>query len=229
MCKKLVLRPDGLAVLDRWWWGGQWEVCSGTWTFLTLGGADDFEDRFPEGQQAHCPTRMLNSSLTRKSSSHQRAHACTQGAFHAVFGHGPAIELDSYVMYHAQFEYGRLLARPGDKDAARQLVLQNLLTVPQFRVRVTFQNRFPTYTGGYISFTIAAVGKNSFLHNNSIMSNQHSREALYYQNSPFLQDAGITASLSPISVTSFHLSSCPRPSKNPQDCWALVIYRTLSP
>ncbi|KAG2137020.1 hypothetical protein DEU56DRAFT_901464 [Suillus clintonianus] len=36
--------------------------------------------------------------------------AYSGSAFHAVFEHGPAIELDSYVVHHAHFEHGRLLA-----------------------------------------------------------------------------------------------------------------------
>ncbi|KAG2087614.1 uncharacterized protein F5147DRAFT_748515 [Suillus discolor] len=40
-------------------------------------------------------------------------------AFRAVFEHGPDIELDHYIVYYAHFEYGRLLARSGDKDGAR--------------------------------------------------------------------------------------------------------------
>ncbi|KIJ64163.1 hypothetical protein HYDPIDRAFT_112092 [Hydnomerulius pinastri MD-312] len=42
-----------------------------------------------------------------------------EGAFKAVFENGPRIELDHYLVYYAHFEYGRLLARSGDKDGAK--------------------------------------------------------------------------------------------------------------
>ncbi|KAF8837528.1 hypothetical protein BDN67DRAFT_1013812 [Paxillus ammoniavirescens] len=44
-----------------------------------------------------------------------------QRAEHAlkeVFEHGPKIELDHYIVYYAHFEYGRLLARSGNKEGA---------------------------------------------------------------------------------------------------------------
>ncbi|KAH9054765.1 hypothetical protein EDB87DRAFT_1767585, partial [Lactarius vividus] len=40
-------------------------------------------------------------------------------AFEAVFANGHKIELDHYIVYHAHFEYGRLLASMGDKNGAR--------------------------------------------------------------------------------------------------------------
>ncbi|KAH9177211.1 hypothetical protein EDB89DRAFT_1934988 [Lactarius sanguifluus] len=43
----------------------------------------------------------------------------SSAAFEAVFANGHKIELDHYIVYHAHFEYGRLLAGMGDKDAAR--------------------------------------------------------------------------------------------------------------
>ncbi|KAG2137023.1 hypothetical protein DEU56DRAFT_736904 [Suillus clintonianus] len=51
--------------------------------------------------------------------SPEDARAYSEGAFRAVFEHGPNIELDHYIVYFAHFEYGRLLARSGDKDGAR--------------------------------------------------------------------------------------------------------------
>ncbi|KAI9435435.1 hypothetical protein H4582DRAFT_1817570 [Lactarius indigo] len=43
----------------------------------------------------------------------------SSAAFEAVFANGHKIELDHYIVYHAHFEYGRLLAGMGDKDGAR--------------------------------------------------------------------------------------------------------------
>ncbi|KAI0061327.1 hypothetical protein BV25DRAFT_1805762 [Artomyces pyxidatus] len=40
-------------------------------------------------------------------------------AFESIFSNGPKIELDHYIVYHAHYEYGRLLACKGDKDGAR--------------------------------------------------------------------------------------------------------------
>ncbi|KAI9457359.1 hypothetical protein HD554DRAFT_2142813 [Boletus coccyginus] len=40
-------------------------------------------------------------------------------AFEEVFENGPKIELDHYIVYYAHFEYGRLLARSGDKEGAK--------------------------------------------------------------------------------------------------------------
>ncbi|KAG2113971.1 hypothetical protein DEU56DRAFT_749051, partial [Suillus clintonianus] len=51
--------------------------------------------------------------------SPEDARAYSEGAFLAVFEHGPDVELDHYIVYFAHFEYGRLLARSGDKDGAR--------------------------------------------------------------------------------------------------------------
>ncbi|KAF8989351.1 hypothetical protein BDQ17DRAFT_1402144 [Cyathus striatus] len=41
-------------------------------------------------------------------------------AFKQVFEHGPKIELDHHIVYHAHYEYGRLLACQGDLDSARR-------------------------------------------------------------------------------------------------------------
>ncbi|KAF8989353.1 hypothetical protein BDQ17DRAFT_1314373 [Cyathus striatus] len=41
-------------------------------------------------------------------------------AFKQVFEHGPKIELDHHIVYHAHCEYGRLLACQGDLDSARR-------------------------------------------------------------------------------------------------------------
>ncbi|KAG1719491.1 hypothetical protein EDB19DRAFT_1784292 [Suillus lakei] len=51
--------------------------------------------------------------------SPEYARACSGRVFRAVFEHGPNIELNHYIVYDAHFEYGRLLARSGDKDGAR--------------------------------------------------------------------------------------------------------------
>ncbi|KAG1827902.1 hypothetical protein EV424DRAFT_1318995 [Suillus variegatus] len=51
--------------------------------------------------------------------SPEDARTYSERAFRAVFEHGPDIELDHYIVYYAHFEYGRLLARSGDKDGAR--------------------------------------------------------------------------------------------------------------
>ncbi|KAG2128052.1 uncharacterized protein EDB93DRAFT_1243607 [Suillus bovinus] len=51
--------------------------------------------------------------------SPENARTCSERAFRAVFEHGPDIELDHYIVYYAHFEYGRLLARTGNKDGAR--------------------------------------------------------------------------------------------------------------
>ncbi|KAG2117585.1 hypothetical protein DEU56DRAFT_761371 [Suillus clintonianus] len=53
------------------------------------------------------------------SFSPEDARAYSEGAFRAVFKHGPNINLDHYIVYFAYFEYGRLLARSGDQDGAR--------------------------------------------------------------------------------------------------------------
>ncbi|KAG5719573.1 hypothetical protein E4T56_gene4275, partial [Termitomyces sp. T112] len=41
-------------------------------------------------------------------------------AFKAVFEYGPKIELDHYIVYHAHYEYGRLLACQGDFVGAKR-------------------------------------------------------------------------------------------------------------
>ncbi|KAG1754133.1 hypothetical protein EDD22DRAFT_1001005 [Suillus occidentalis] len=51
--------------------------------------------------------------------SPENARTYWERAFHAVFEHGPNIELDHYVVYYAHFEYGRLLAQSGNKDGAK--------------------------------------------------------------------------------------------------------------
>ncbi|KAG1773235.1 hypothetical protein EV702DRAFT_976206 [Suillus placidus] len=51
--------------------------------------------------------------------STEDARTYSERAFRAVFEHGPNIELDHYIVYFAHFEYGRLLARSGNKDGAR--------------------------------------------------------------------------------------------------------------
>lgn len=51
--------------------------------------------------------------------SPEDARTYSERAFRAVFEHGPNIELDHYIVYYAHFEYGRLLARSGDKDGAK--------------------------------------------------------------------------------------------------------------
>lgn len=51
--------------------------------------------------------------------SPEDARAYSERAFRTVFEYGPNIELDHYIVYYAHFEYGRLLARSGDKDGAR--------------------------------------------------------------------------------------------------------------
>ncbi|KAG2110020.1 hypothetical protein BD769DRAFT_1365263 [Suillus cothurnatus] len=51
--------------------------------------------------------------------SPEDARTYSERAFRAVFEYGPNIELDHYIVYYAHFEYGRLLARSGDKDGAR--------------------------------------------------------------------------------------------------------------
>ncbi|KIM66408.1 hypothetical protein SCLCIDRAFT_1211163 [Scleroderma citrinum Foug A] len=43
-----------------------------------------------------------------------------EGAFQAVFEHGPKIELDHYLVYYSHFECGRFLASSGMKDEARK-------------------------------------------------------------------------------------------------------------
>lgn len=51
--------------------------------------------------------------------SPENARTYSERAFRAVFEHGPYIELDHYIVYYAHFEYGRLLARSGNKDGAK--------------------------------------------------------------------------------------------------------------
>lgn len=69
--------------------------------------------------------------------SPENARTYSERAFRAVFEHGPNIELDHYIVYYAResvlfcrslrisdcflvdFEYGRLLARSGNKDGAK--------------------------------------------------------------------------------------------------------------
>ncbi|KAJ6628153.1 hypothetical protein B0H10DRAFT_1991650 [Mycena sp. CBHHK59/15] len=47
------------------------------------------------------------------------AAAGARAAFEAVFAHGPQIELDHHLVYHAHYELGRLLACLGDEAGAR--------------------------------------------------------------------------------------------------------------
>ncbi|KAL1732546.1 hypothetical protein EV714DRAFT_206570 [Schizophyllum commune] len=47
------------------------------------------------------------------------AGAQATAAFQQVFEYGPKIELDHHIVYHAHYEYGRLLACQGDKTAAQ--------------------------------------------------------------------------------------------------------------
>ncbi|PBK76181.1 hypothetical protein ARMSODRAFT_950584 [Armillaria solidipes] len=49
----------------------------------------------------------------------EKATAASIAAFEAVFENGPKIELDHYLVYHAHYELGRLLACKGDIDEAR--------------------------------------------------------------------------------------------------------------
>ncbi|KAI0032001.1 hypothetical protein K488DRAFT_50862 [Vararia minispora EC-137] len=50
----------------------------------------------------------------------EEATARARAAFEAVFADGTRIELDHYLVYFAHFEYGRLLARSGEKERARE-------------------------------------------------------------------------------------------------------------
>ncbi|KAG9310772.1 hypothetical protein JVU11DRAFT_8621 [Chiua virens] len=49
----------------------------------------------------------------------EQARQSAESAFKRVFENGPKIELDHYIVYYAHFEYGRLLARSGDKESAK--------------------------------------------------------------------------------------------------------------
>ncbi|KZV62664.1 hypothetical protein PENSPDRAFT_591100 [Peniophora sp. CONT] len=49
-----------------------------------------------------------------------QAAARGRAAFEAIFANGTKIELDHYLVYFAHFEYGRLLARGGDKEKAKE-------------------------------------------------------------------------------------------------------------
>ncbi|KAG8215539.1 hypothetical protein J3R82DRAFT_9198 [Butyriboletus roseoflavus] len=49
----------------------------------------------------------------------EEAQHKAESAFEEVFENGPRIELDHYIVYYAHFEYGRLLARSGDKEGAK--------------------------------------------------------------------------------------------------------------
>ncbi|KAH0834300.1 hypothetical protein J3R83DRAFT_11675 [Lanmaoa asiatica] len=53
------------------------------------------------------------------SISVEEAQHRAESAFEEVFENGPRIELDHYIVYYAHFEYGRLLARSGDKEGAK--------------------------------------------------------------------------------------------------------------
>ncbi|KAF9219377.1 hypothetical protein BS17DRAFT_424722 [Gyrodon lividus] len=52
------------------------------------------------------------------SVSVEDARQRAERALKEVFENGPKIELDHYIVYHAHFEYGRLLARSGNKEGA---------------------------------------------------------------------------------------------------------------
>ncbi|TFK32751.1 hypothetical protein BDQ12DRAFT_692043, partial [Crucibulum laeve] len=58
----------------------------------------------------------------------EEAATGAEEAFRAVFEHGPRIELDHHLVYHAHYELGRLLACQGDEAGARnefELVLSS--------------------------------------------------------------------------------------------------------
>ncbi|KAH7882592.1 hypothetical protein F5I97DRAFT_1906457 [Phlebopus sp. FC_14] len=89
--------------------GGHWDdVCLARflegvcWRFVAYPDAD----AEPEADEI-CPVPV------------EEAKERAEYAFKAVFEHGSKIELDHYLVYYAHFEYGRLLARSGDKDGAR--------------------------------------------------------------------------------------------------------------
>ncbi|KAJ7627995.1 hypothetical protein DFH06DRAFT_1226877 [Mycena polygramma] len=54
------------------------------------------------------------------STSRDEAAAGSKAALEAVFEHGPKIELDHHLVYHAHYELGRLIACLGDQAGARK-------------------------------------------------------------------------------------------------------------
>ncbi|EIW75037.1 hypothetical protein CONPUDRAFT_147567 [Coniophora puteana RWD-64-598 SS2] len=67
----------------------------------------DPDARFEDGEEEIIQTSFDDAS--------ERASK----AFQTVFAKGTKIELDHHIVYFAHFEYGRLLARSGDKEGAR--------------------------------------------------------------------------------------------------------------
>ncbi|KAG6828152.1 hypothetical protein H0H92_009003 [Tricholoma furcatifolium] len=61
-----------------------------------------------------------SQSTVNEEISTADAETRAEEAFRAVFHYGPRIELDHYLVYHAHFEYGSLLACQGDTDGARR-------------------------------------------------------------------------------------------------------------
>ncbi|KAG6899072.1 hypothetical protein C0995_007246, partial [Termitomyces sp. Mi166 len=86
------------------------------------GGAGEYWDdlclaRFLEGDPDAHPDPADDASITLTRADAERD---AEEAFKAVFEHGPRIELDHYIVYHAHYEYGRLLACRGDIGGAKR-------------------------------------------------------------------------------------------------------------
>ncbi|KAN0080427.1 Protein of unknown function (DUF3808) domain containing protein [Tylopilus felleus] len=64
------------------------------------------------------PDAELNEGQKVSVSVNEAQHMA-EIAFKQVFENGSKIELDHYIIYYGHFEYGRLLARSGDKEGAK--------------------------------------------------------------------------------------------------------------
>ncbi|CAA7263917.1 unnamed protein product [Cyclocybe aegerita] len=68
---------------------------------------------YPDPDAELDPTEIVSIP---KEDAEEAAETC----FRAVFEHGPKIELDHHLVYHAHYELGRLLACQGNTDGARE-------------------------------------------------------------------------------------------------------------
>ncbi|THH15435.1 hypothetical protein EW146_g5037 [Bondarzewia mesenterica] len=65
------------------------------------------------------PDALLDPN-EKVSIAQEDAASQAMAALESVFASGPKIELDHHLVYHAHFEYGRLLACKGDREGARK-------------------------------------------------------------------------------------------------------------
>ncbi|KAJ7200925.1 hypothetical protein B0H12DRAFT_1163997 [Mycena haematopus] len=80
----------------------------------------DDSDSAPNGSPPSDPTVPAadKDAADKNPADPDDAAAESKAAFEAVFAHGPKIELDHHLVYHAHYEYGRLLACMGDETEA---------------------------------------------------------------------------------------------------------------